>query len=218
MTVSFDLKASLRQDKGKGASRRLRRGGKVPGILYGGGKDALALALDHDPIMHSLENEAFYSHILTLDVDGNIEKVVLKDLQRHPSKPSLVHIDFQRINEAEKLRMHVPLHFVGADVAPGVKTGGGVVSYLVNDVEISCLPKDLPEFIEVDMSAMQLNDILHLSDLKVPGGVELIALSHGTEHDLPVASIHVARGMAEPAEETVEEPGTEQPGTEGGGE
>ena len=216
MTTNFDLKASIRQDKGKGASRRLRRGNKVPAVLYGGGKEAVALALEHDPIMHSLENEAFYSHILNLDVDGLVEKVVLKDLQRHPYKPTINHVDFQRISETEKLRMHVPLHFLGADIAPGVKQGGGVASYLVNDVEIACLPKDLPEYIEVDMAGMQLNEILHLSDLKVPAGVELIALSHGPEHDLPVVSVHLARGVAETTEEEGEAEAGE--GEQAGGE
>lgn len=216
MTTNFDLKASVRQDVGKGASRRLRRDQKIPAVIYGAGKEAVSLVLDHDPVMHSLENEAFYSHILNIDIDGQVEKAVLKDLQRHPFKPKILHADFQRVSATEKLRMHVPLHFIGEDVAPGIKQSGGIASHLINEVDISCLPKDLPEFIEVDMSAMQLNETLHLSDLKLPEGVELIELSHGEDHDLPVVSIHLTRGTVEAgAAEAGEEGGEESEGGEG---
>jgi len=197
MSLSFELEANVRQDMGKGASRRLRRDNKVPGIIYGGNAAPLALTLDHDKVVHSLEHEAFYSHILTIKIDGKPEKAVLKDLQRHPYKPSILHLDLQRVSEGEKLRMHVPLHFIGEDVAPGVKQGGGVVSHLINDVEVSCLPKNLPEFIEVDISGLELNETVHLSDLKLAQGVELVELHHGPEHDLPVVSIHLPRGAKE---------------------
>jgi large subunit ribosomal protein L25 len=197
MSLSFELEASIRQDMGKGASRRLRRDKKVPAILYGGNATPVALVMDHDKVMHSLEHEAFYSHILTVNVDGKSENAVLKDLQRHPFKPTILHLDLQRVSADEKLRMNVPLHFIGEDMAPGVKQSGGVISHLVNDVEIACLPKDLPEYIEVDVSALQLNDTVHLSDLKLPSGTELVELQHGPEHDQPVVSIHLPRGAKE---------------------
>ncbi len=204
MASSFELNANIRQDMGKGASRRLRRDNKVPAVLYGGGQEAVSLTLQHNTLVHSLENEAFYSHILTVNVDGKAEKAVLKDLQRHPFKPSIIHLDLQRINENEKLRMNVPLHFMGENVAPGVKAGGAV-SHLANDVEISCLPKHLPEFIEADISALNVDETLHLSDLKLPEGVELVALTHGTDHDLSVAAIHMPKVAAEPVEVAAEE-------------
>ena len=197
MKVSFELNAEVRNDLGKGASRRLRRSGKLPAILYGAGKDPLPLQMDHDAVMHKLEHEAFYSHILTVKVGGEEVKAVLKDLQRHPYKPAVLHMDLQRIDEEEKLRMHVPLHFVGEDVAPGVKQSGGVISHLVTEVEVTCLPRHLPEYIEVDVSGLGVNESLHLSDLALPEGVELVELMHGPEHDLPVVSIHLPRGATE---------------------
>jgi len=196
MASSFELNAEIRQDKGKGASRRLRRDNKIPGVLYGGGQDAVSLTLQHNTLVHNLENEAFYSHILTVNVGGKAEKAVLKDLQRHPYKPTLIHIDLLRINENETLRMHVPVHFIGEDVSVGVKAGGAI-SHLANDVEIVCLPKDLPEFIEADMTNVGLDETLHLSDLKLPAGVELVALSHGDDYDLSVAAIHMPKVVAE---------------------
>jgi large subunit ribosomal protein L25 len=195
MAISFELEAQVRQDKGKGASRRLRRAEQVPAILYGAGKEATPLLLDHNKVIVALQNEAFYTHILTLKVDNKSEKVILKDLQRHAYKPRVLHIDFQRINANEKLKMHVPLHFVGADKAPGVKAGG-LISHLISDIEISCLPANLPEFIEVDLSNLALDQLLHLSELKLPKGVEIVALNHG--HDLPVANIHLPRAEEAP--------------------
>lgn len=197
MNVSFELNAQVRHDSGKGASRRLRRDGKVPAIMYGGGQKPMSLALDQDAVRHSLENEAFYSHILTVNIDGQPVQAVLKDLQRHSYRPIILHMDLQRISETEELRMHVPLHFIGEAVAPGVKLGGGIISHLVTDVEVSCLPKYLPEFLEVDVSNLQLNETLHLSDIKLPEGVKIIALTHGPEHDLPVVSVHVPRAAVE---------------------
>lgn len=197
MNVSFELNAQVRHDSGKGASRRLRRDGKVPAIMYGGGQKPMSLALDQDAVRHSLENEAFYSHILTVNVDGQPVQAVLKDLQRHSYRPIILHMDLQRISETEELRMHVPLHFIGEAVAPGVKLGGGIISHLVTDVEVICLPRHLPEFLEVDVSNLQLNETLHLSDIKLPEGVKIIALTHGPEHDLPVVSVHVPRAAVE---------------------
>lgn len=219
MSVSFELEAQARSDQGKGASRRLRRAGKIPAILYGGGKDPVSLELWHDPVMHSLENEAFYSHILNVKVDGKVDRAVIKDLQRHPYKPTLLHLDLQRVSETEKLRMNVPLHFIGEDIAPGVKQNDGIVSHLVNEVEISCLPKHLPEYLEVDISNLDVNETLHLSDIRLPEGVELIQLSHGAEYDLPVVSIHLPRAaVEEEAAEAAPEEGGEAAPSEGAGE
>jgi large subunit ribosomal protein L25 len=206
----FEVEASIRELKGKGASRRLRREEQVPAVVYGAGKPAVALTLAHKTISKALENEAFYSHILTLKTGSDSERVILKDLQRHSFKARILHVDFQRVRSDVKLHMNVPLHFIGAEKAPGVREGGAL-SHLVNDVEISCLPDDLPEYIELDLSEMQLNDIVHLSDLKLPKGVELVALAHSD--DKPVASLHVPRVEEEvPAEAPVasEVPAIEQ--------
>lgn len=207
MSVSFELTADVRSDLGKGASRRLRHTNKVPAVLYGAHKDPIYLLLNHDDVVKRLEHESFYSHILTLTVNGKAERAVLKDLQRHPSKPRVMHMDFQRISETEKLRMHVPLHFTHADAAPGVKKSGGIVSHMLTDVEIVCLPKDLPEYIEVDLSRLELGHAVHLSDLKVPAGVQLTALMH--DDDQPVASIHLPRAAIEEANAAPVAPVTE---------
>jgi len=192
----FEVEAVVRHEIGKGASRRLRHAEKVPGVVYGGGKNAVSLTIEHNKIANSLENEAFYSHILTLKVDAEPERVILKDVQRHPFKPRITHVDFQRVRADEKLHMHIPLHFSGAEEAPGVKDGGGIVSHIMSDVEVSCFPDDLPEHIKVDVSHMELNQILHLSDLKLPKGVEIVALSHND--DKPVVSVHIPRVEEEP--------------------
>jgi len=196
---TFELEASVRHELGKGASRRLRREEKVPGVLYGGGKEPVSLAFEHRHVAKSLENEAFYSHILTLKTSGAAERVILKDVQRHPFKPRIIHVDFQRVRADEKLHMHIPLHFKGGEEAPGVKDNGGVVSHIMSDVEVSCLPDNLPEFLELDLSNMQLNDILHLSDIKLPKGVEIVALTH--DDNKPVVSVHIPRIEEEPVEE-----------------
>ncbi|MFA5626546.1 MAG: 50S ribosomal protein L25/general stress protein Ctc [Thiohalomonadaceae bacterium] len=194
MKTDFVLEASLRSDMGKGASRRLRREGKVPVIIYGAHKEATPLTVNHNELFHQLENEVFYSSVLTIKVDGKAEQAVLKDLQRHPHRQLILHADFQRISAGEKIRMHVPLHFVGGDVSPGVKIGGGVVIHEVNEIEISCLPKDLPDFIEVDLSGCELGQIVHMSDVKLPAGIELVSMSHG--HDLPLSRVQTMRGGA----------------------
>ena len=212
MAISFELNAEPRTDTGKGASRRLRHTGKIPAIMYGGNKDPEALTLDHNEVIRNLEHEAFYSHILTVKIGGSETRAVLRDLQRHPSKPFVQHMDLQRVSESEKIRMHVPLHFLGEDVAPGVK-GGGMVSHEIIEVEVECLPKDLPEFIEVDISGMDVGDSLHLTDLRLPAGVELLELARGEGHDLGIVSIHAKRGGSE-----VEEEGAPEAEAEGGGE
>jgi len=201
MTTTFELKAEPRSDVGKGASRRLRRAGKVPAIVYGAHRDPEPIVVDEHELARQLEHEAFYSHILVLRfADGREERVVLKDIQRHPWKPRVLHLDFQRVSETEAIRMHVPLHFVGEDVAPGVKQGGLLTHELI-EVEVECLPKDLPEYIEVDVSGLGLGEALHLSDLKLPEGVRLVELMRGPEHDVAVVSIHTRRGAAEEGEE-----------------
>jgi large subunit ribosomal protein L25 len=208
MAISFELNAEPRTDTGKGASRRLRHAGKIPAIMYGGNKDPEALTLDHNEVIRNLEHEAFYSHILTIKIGGSETRAVLRDLQRHPSKPFVQHMDLQRVSESEKIRMHVPLHFLGEEIAPGVKAGG-MVSHEIIEVEVECLPKDLPEYIEVDISGMDVGDSLHLSDLAMPGGVDLLELARGEGHDLGVVSIHAKRGTEEVEEEAAPEAAAE---------
>ena len=202
--MSFEVDAVVRHDKGKGASRRLRREEKVPGVVYGAGKAPVSLSLEHKHISKSLSVEAFYSHILTLKTGTESERVILKAVQRHAYKPRILHVDFQRVRADEKIHMHVPIHFLGDDVAPGVKEGG-VVSHIVSDVEVSCLPDNLPEYIEMDISNLEMNQILHLSDLKLPQGVELVALTH--DDNKPMVSIHMPRIEEEPVVEEAVEPG-----------
>jgi large subunit ribosomal protein L25 len=219
MSVDFTVNAEKRSDEGKGASRRLRRAGKFPAVIYGAGKDSVSLTLDQDEVFHHLENEAFFSHILSLKIGKESEKVVLKDMQRHPGRPIILHMDFQRISAKEKINMHIPLHFTGEEDALGIKAGG-LASHLMTGVDISCLAKDLPEFIAIDVAAIELGGSLHLSDLTLPEGVEIPALAHGADHDLPIFSIHTPKVIIEeedekPAEESVEpEEGGEAPAKE----
>lgn len=204
-SIKFELEASVRHDMGKGASRRLRREEKVPGVIYGGGKEPVSLAFEHKNVVKSLENESFYSKIITLKVSGNSERVILKAVQRHPYKSRVLHVDFQRVRADEKLHMHIPLHFLNGDKAPGAKDAGGIISHIMSDVEVSCFPDHLPEYLEIDLAEMQLNQILHLSDIKLPQGVEIAALTQG--NDKPVVSIHMPRIEEEPApEEETEAP------------
>lgn len=200
MSASFNIEAELRTDLGKGASRRLRHEEKFPAVVYGTGKDPVSITVDHKKFMHNLENEAFYSHILTLSIAGKDEQVILKDLQRHPAKLAVLHADFLRVSATEKLHLRVPLHFINADECPGAKEGG-LVTHSMTEVEVACLPKDLPEFLEVDVSSLELDQSLHMSDITVPAGVELVELSHGAEHDQPVASVHVPRGGSDAEED-----------------
>jgi large subunit ribosomal protein L25 len=200
MKTSFELVAEFRDAEGKGASRRLRRANKVPAILYGGHREPRALAFDHTRLMLMLENERFYSTIINIRVGDVTQAAVLKDVQRHPAKNAVLHVDLQRVLENEKIRIAIPLHFKGEASAPGVKAGG-LVSHLRNEIEVSCLPKDLPEFVDVDLSGLGMNQMLYLADLKVPEGVEILELSHG--RNSPVVSIHHARA------EEVETPAAE---------
>ena len=198
MSDSFELHAETRADVGKGASRRLRKTENIPAILYGAGKAPALLTLDHNKVIKALENPAFYSHILTLHVDGKAEKAILKAMQRHAFKPKVLHMDFLRINMNEKITMNVPLHFIHEDIAPGVVEGGGVISHVILNVEIQCLPGNLPEFLEVDLSKAELDHSLHFSDITLPAGVELVALTHG--HNETIVTIHKPRVAEEPAE------------------
>lgn len=191
MANQFALTAELREESGKAASRRLRRAGRVPAVLYGGNTKTLALSLDHDEILHNLRNEAFHSHVLAVKVGRKSEHAILKDVHMHPFKPSVLHVDLMRVVADHALQMMVPLHFIGADISPGVKAGG-VFSRNVVEIEIACLPKDLPEYIEVDVSDLDIGDAIHLSEVGLPAGVRLVH-ELDSEHDIPVVAIHHAR-------------------------
>ncbi len=200
------VKATARQTQGTGASRRLRRAERVPGILYGAGKDATTIELDHNDLYHQLKLESFHASILTMDLDGVTEKVLLRDLQMHPFRQIVMHVDFQRVAADRKLHMKVPLHFINQHLSPGVKLAAGLVSHVMNEIQVSCLPADLPEFIEVDMAHLEAGKAIHVSELKAPPGVEFV-LHRG--EDPPVVSITVPR--AAPAEEEVAEAGAAAP-------
>ncbi|MGQ8365649.1 50S ribosomal protein L25/general stress protein Ctc [Glaciecola sp. 1036] len=207
----FNLDASVRNDLGKGASRRLRHEGKVPAILYGGNEEPQAITLEHNKVIQAQEFEAFYSHVLTLNVDGKKVEALVKDMQRHPYKPKVTHIDFQRVIAGEKLHTNIPVHFLNEEKAKGVKVDGGHVEHHMNEIEITCLPKDLPEFIEVDLINVELGQTLHLTDITLPKGVESVELAKGDDHDLAVVTIKAAKGpSASEAEEGSDEEGTEE--------
>ena len=190
--TDFALNAEVRSDLGKGASRRLRRNvAMVPAVIYGGDKAPQSISLLAKDFAKLLENDAAYSHVLSLNVAGSNESVLIKALQRHPAKGFVLHADFIRVVAGQKLTALVPLHFINQEGSVGVKQQGGEVSHVLAEVEVSCLPKDLPEFIEVDMAAVEVGQIVHLSDLKLAKGVELVALAHG--NDLAVANIHASR-------------------------
>lgn len=197
--MQIEIDANNRAMQGKGASRRLRKAGKVPGIVYGGEGQALSIELDHNNLFHKLKLEAFHASILSLKLDGKKEQVLLRDVQMHPYKQQVLHVDFQRVNKNKKIHMKVPLHFINAEIAPGVKLSGGSISHVLTEIDVSCLPKDLPEFITADLSEMTAGSTLHLKDLKLPDGVEIIALSKGD--DLPVATLTVNRVEEEVTEE-----------------
>lgn len=199
MSVDFDVIALPREAVGKGASRRLRRSGQVPAIIYGGHQEPEMISVAHNELLKHLEHEAFYSHVLNLRLGDGTTSVVLKDLQRHPAKPFILHVDFMRVTQGEKLRMMVPLHFVNEAKCKGVKAGGQV-SHSLTEVEVICLPKHLPEFIEVDMTEMEVGAILHLSELSLPEGVEL---AHPSEE--PVVVVHGPRGGGDEDEEASED-------------
>ena len=195
MKEIFEIDAQPRSDMGKGASRRLRRQGLVPGIVYGAGRDPELIALEHNDLVQHLDHEAFYSHILSLKQGADSQQVILKDLQRHPAKPFVLHADFLRVSATEKLRTQVPIHFINEERAAGVKMGGAI-SHHMTSVEIICLPNDLPEYIEVDMTELMVGDTVLMSGLELPAGVQLYSL----ENDLPVVSVHSGHVTEEPEE------------------
>ncbi len=208
MSEAIVLNAVARKDVGKGASRRLRRAELIPAIIYGGEQEPTQITLESRAIRKALEAETFYSQIVNLEVDGVAQQVILKDLQRHPAKEFAMHIDFLRVDATHALTTHIPLHFLNEESCVGVKAGGSITHARV-EVEVKCLPADLPEFIEVDMADVELGGHVHLTDLTVPAGVELLALLQGEGHDLDVASVQATRGGKDEAEEASEEAGEE---------
>jgi large subunit ribosomal protein L25 len=212
MSQKFELVAEDRQDQGKGASRRLRRSGKLPAILYGGHREPRRIALDHNALLHSLENQSFFSSILTLTVGDKSQPCILKDVQRHPYRNVVLHVDLQRIVEDEEIKVAVPIHFIGEEDSPGFKAGG-IVSRVMNELEISCLPKHLPEYIEVDVSAVEIDGMVSLAEVKLPEGVLVVGGEEMLEQ--PVLMIHRPRREEEEEEgEGEEEAGEESPDVE----
>ena len=191
MKAAFQLAGEPRAQLGRTDSRRLRKAGMVPAIIYGGGQEPESLVLDHNTLSHQMNREAFYTSILTVNLGSKTQQVVVKDVQRHPVKPQVMHLDFQRVVEDEEITLHVPIHFIGEAASKGVKEQGGVVDHLMTDVEVICLPRYLPEYLEIDVTPLELNDIYHLSDIKLPEGVSLVALRHG--QDRPVVAINPPR-------------------------
>ena len=211
MSTDFQLNAEKREDMGKGASRRLRRAGRVPAIVYGLDQAPEAISMTQNQVLKHLENEAFYSQIITVNLDGKSTQAVLRDLQRHPHKAYIVHMDLQRVDMNKPVHVHVPLHFINEESCVGVKAGG-MVSHEVIEVEVSCLPKHLPEFIEVDIAKLDVGDSLHLSDLQLPTGISLLELARGADHDLAVVIIHAKKLGGEDVEGETEEGEAEEGG------
>lgn len=215
-TTDFDIHAQPRTEAGTSAARRMRHAGRIPGVVYGAGGAAVPIAVSEQELGRHLEHESFYSQILTLHLEGRTEQVVLRSLQHHPVRAKVLHIDLQRIRQDAALRMTVPLHFIGEDAAPGVREQSGIISHLLTEVEVSCLPKDLPEYLEVDISGLHVGELIHLSELKIPDGVDLTELLH--DHDPGVVIIHERREIVEPEEEAAAEAGEEAAGEEAAAE
>ena len=192
--MAIEITATTRKAQGTGASRRLRKTGRVPGIVYGEGEPSL-IDVDHNNLYHSLRKESFHASVLTLDIEGKKQQVLLRDFHMHPFRQQVQHIDFQRVDKNKKIHMKVPLHFLNAETCPGVKESGGIVSHVMNDLNIACLPADLPEFIEVDLSTLALGHSIHVSDMKLPKGVEVAG--HGHVGDAVVATVQIPRGAVE---------------------
>jgi large subunit ribosomal protein L25 len=200
MAEQLDLVAEFRTDTGKGSSRRLRHTGKVPAIIYGAGREPRALTFDHNALLRAVECESFFSSILNVQVGDNVRAAILKDIQVHPAKKQIMHLDLQRIVEDEKIKMTVPIHYLNEETAIGVKIGGGAVSKLRTEVEVSCFPRALPEYLEVDIEGMELDQMLHLSDIKLPEGVDITDLIADPPRDEAIVSVHVLRVAEEPEE------------------
>ncbi|CAA0083147.1 50S ribosomal protein L25 [Zhongshania aliphaticivorans] len=211
MSSDYTVSAKARADVGKGASRRLRRlENEVPAIVYGGEGQPQMISILHKDFLWFLEDEAFFTSVVTLDIEGKKESVILKDLQRHPAKLKILHADFLRVDANTKITLHVPLHFLNEESCAGVKTQGGNITHAATDVEVQCLPKDLPEFIEVDMALIETGITLHISDLSLPAGVESTALALGEDHDQAIATVHAARGGSDEDDDAAEETATEE--------
>lgn len=211
MSQTHKLSATARGDQGKGASRRLRRLGRLPAVVYGGHKEPSSIEMHHNDVFLASAHEWFYSSLIELDIDGKSERVLLRDMQRHPYKPVILHLDFLRVSENEALRARVPLHFLNQESSPAGKSASVVIHHDMTELEVSCLPKDLPEFIAVDLANLALGDIIHLSELVLPAGVEVPALKLGKEHDVAVVSAKHGRTDAEEETDEAAAAGTEVP-------
>ncbi|GAB4125493.1 MAG: 50S ribosomal protein L25/general stress protein Ctc [Sideroxydans sp.] len=195
--MAIEISATTRKVQGTGASRRLRRANRVPGIVYGGG-EATMIELDHNTLYYALKNEAFHASILSLDLDGKKQPVLLRDFQMHPVRQQVLHVDFQRVDPNKKIHMKVPLHFINAEIAPGVKISGGIISHVLSELEVACLPADLPTSIEVDLAHLEIGHSVHVSDIKLPKGVEVAGHHHAGD---AVATVQIPRGQVEAAAE-----------------
>jgi large subunit ribosomal protein L25 len=216
MSQTHEIKAQSRKDEGKGASRRLRRAAMVPAVVYGAGQPPQSIQIEHNTILLAAKHEWFFSSVLDLNVDGKVQKVLVRDWQKHPFKQQMLHMDFLRIDENHAIRVNVPLHFLNQEKSPAGKTSGVVISHNLTEVEVSCLPKDLPEFIELDLADLKPGDIVHLSQLKLPKGVEIVALHLGADHDVAVVTANTVKEEVEeaPAAEPAEgeaKPAAEEP-------
>ncbi len=200
MAIEHKITATGRSDEGKGASRRLRHAAQIPAIVYGGHADPKSIQLEHEKTWQASQNEWFYSSILSLELDGTVEKVLLRDMQRHPYRQQIMHLDFQRVSENEAIRVAVPLHFLNEDTSPAGKAADVAVTHELNEVVVSCLPKNLPEYLEIDLGQIKVGDTIHLSEIKLPEGVEVPELKLGPDHDVAIA---VARFVREEVEEEV---------------
>jgi len=209
----FEFAAEGRDASSKVRAREVRRNGKVPAVVYGGTSDPQSIVLTHTDVIKHLEHEAVYSHVLDLKIDGKTEKAILKDIQRHPAKPRILHMDFMRVDESQALKVNVPLHFINEDTCVGVKAGG-VVTHAMVDVEVSCLPSKLPEYIEVDLASLDIGDSIHLTDIVVPDGVEIVTLAQEGEHDYTVAQVMKTRVEQEPEEVEGDEDGDSEEASE----
>ncbi len=209
--AAFELAGELRPQLGRTDSRRLRKAGKVPAIMYGGGEAPEALVLDHNALRNQMTREAFFTSVLTLKIGPKAQQVVVKGVERHPARPQIMHLDFQRVREDVEITLSIPIHFTGEAEAKGVKEQGGVVEHLQTDVEVRCLPRFLPEYLELDVTALELNQIYHLSDIKLPEGVTLVALAGGQDH--PVVAVNLPRAEEVDAPVETATPAGEVPAT-----